>query len=96
MLGAGGRLGSRALAAAVHAGTAFVRSAARLRAAVGEDLLKQVAVVEGDVTDATALGAAMAGHEACIQVQRAGRQATLPFMPCALAPAPPRGAVART
>ncbi|KAL4459076.1 hypothetical protein ABPG75_013941 [Micractinium tetrahymenae] len=70
VLGAGGRLGSRALAACVHAGhdaTAFVRSADRLQAAVGGELLKRVRVVEGDASDAEALAAAMEGHEACIQ-----------------------------
>lgn len=70
VLGAGGRLGSRALAAAVHAGheaTAFVRCSERLRAAVGSELLQRVRVVEGDASDAQSLAAAMAGHDACIQ-----------------------------
>lgn len=83
VLGAGGRLGSQVLAAAVRAGhqsTAFVRSAERLRAAVGSELLKQVTVVEGDVSDADALSAAMAGHEACIQV---GGWAAACGSPCA-------------
>lgn len=76
MLGAGGRLGSRVLAECVrqgHQATAFVRSSDRLRAAVGDQLLRAVAVVEGDALDADALRAAMSGQEACVQVRCAGR-----------------------
>ena len=70
VLGAGGRLGSRVLAECVrqgHEATAFVRSAERLRAAVGPELLERVAVVEGDVLDAAALRQALSGQEACVQ-----------------------------
>ena len=71
VLGAGGRLGSRVLAECVrqgHQATAFVRSGDRLRAAIGEELLRAVTVAEGDVLDASALRAAMRGQEACVQV----------------------------
>lgn len=71
VLGAGGRLGSRVLAECVrqgHQATAFVRSRDRLRAAVGDELLRAVAVVDGDVLDGSALRAAMSGQEACVQV----------------------------
>lgn len=73
VLGAGGRLGSRVLAAAAQAGhdvTAYVRSAQRLRAAVGEELLQKVQVVEGDAEDRAQLAEAMRGQEAAVQVRR--------------------------
>lgn len=92
VLGAGGRLGSRALAAAVHAGheaTAFVRCSERLRAAVGSELLQRVRVVEGDASDAQSLAAAMAGHDACIQVEgeRAPCTSSAAFAPASVAAA---------
>lgn len=84
VLGAGGRLGSRVLAECVrqgHQATAFVRSGERLRSAVGEELLRAVTVVEGDVLDASALRAAMSGQEACVQVRWGVRQA-ISRLPC--------------
>ncbi|GAB4817876.1 hypothetical protein N2152v2_004922 [Parachlorella kessleri] len=70
IIGAGGRLGSRILAASVRAGhdtTAFVRSSQRLRAAIGDELFSRVAVVEGDALDSEQLKAAMQGHEVAVQ-----------------------------
>lgn len=71
VVGAGGKLGSRVLAASVRAGhdtTAFVRKRERLRTAIGDDLLSRVAVVEGDANDKAQLVEAMRGHDAAVQV----------------------------
>ena len=77
VLGAGGRLGSRVVQACVERGhqvTALVRSRQRLAGALGEELLQQVEVVEGDVADTAQLAAAMRGHEAAVQVRGAHPQ----------------------
>jgi putative NADH-flavin reductase len=73
VLGAGGRLGSRVLEACVRAGhqtTAYVRSRQRLHQVIGDDLLGQVAVLEGDVLNSAQLREAMQGQEAAVQVGR--------------------------
>lgn len=72
VVGAGGRLGARILPPALAAGhqvTAFVRSSERLRAAVGDGIFHQLAVVEGDAVDRAQLAEAMRGHEAAVQVK---------------------------
>ena len=69
ILGATGNMGQRLLAQGLargHQVTAFVRNRAKLEKQLGTSVPVNLSVFEGDVNDATALRAAMAGHDVVI------------------------------
>jgi putative NADH-flavin reductase len=69
ILGATGNMGQRLLAQGLARGlaiTAFVRNRAKLQQQLGTAVPPGLTVLEGDVNDATALRAAMAGQDVLI------------------------------
>jgi NAD(P)-dependent dehydrogenase (short-subunit alcohol dehydrogenase family) len=69
ILGATGNMGQRLLAQALergHAVTAFVRNRAKLQQQLGTSVPSGLTFFEGDVNEATALRAAMTGHDVVI------------------------------
>jgi putative NADH-flavin reductase len=70
VFGAGGRLGTRIVRAAVATGhdvTAFVRNQQRLLTAVGPELYSKLQIVEGDALDAESVRKALSGQDAAVQ-----------------------------
>lgn len=70
VLGAGGRVGSSVVEAAVAAGhevTAFLRRPPSLQHRIPPDVLSRIKVIQGDVADEQALRQAMRGQDAVVQ-----------------------------